>query len=69
MEIKTAAQVFLSVLESKKSPKIKLLGDSITHGVGGSGWKQAAWSFSATHNDSKQFKNYIMEEKSWQMVY
>ena len=40
MEIKTAAQVFLSVLESKKSPKIKLLGDSITHGVGGSGWKQ-----------------------------
>ncbi len=40
MKIKTAAQVFKSVLENKKSPKIKLLGDSITHGVGGSGWEQ-----------------------------
>ena len=40
MEIKTASQVVKSVLESNKNPKIKLLGDSITHGVGGSGWKQ-----------------------------
>ena len=40
MERKTAAQIFESVLKSKSNAKIKLLGDSITHGVGGSGWQQ-----------------------------
>ncbi len=40
MKAKSAAEVFGEVFSSKKSPKIKLLGDSITHGVGGSGWKQ-----------------------------
>ena len=34
------ADMFDSVLKNKKSPKIKLLGDSITHGVGGTGWDQ-----------------------------
>ncbi len=40
MKIKTASEIFSEVIASKKSPKIKLLGDSITHGVGGSGWEQ-----------------------------
>ena len=35
----TAKKLFEDVLK-KKNPKIKLLGDSITHGVGGSGWAQ-----------------------------
>ena len=35
-----AAEVFARVLAEKKNPKIKLIGDSITHGVGGSGWQQ-----------------------------
>ena len=33
-------EIFKSVLENKLNPKIKLLGDSITHGVGGTGWEQ-----------------------------
>ena len=40
MKIKTAAEVFGEVLAAKKAPRIKLLGDSITHGVGGDGWEQ-----------------------------
>lgn len=40
MKIKTASEVFSEVLSTKKKPKIKLLGDSITHGVGGDGWEQ-----------------------------
>ena len=39
MSVKTAKEIFSEVL-SKQSPRIKLLGDSITHGVGGSGWEQ-----------------------------
>ena len=35
-----ADKIFADVLKEKKNPKIKLLGDSITHGVGGSGWEQ-----------------------------
>ena len=35
-----AKEIFSDILGKKKNPKIKLLGDSITHGVGGSGWKQ-----------------------------
>ena len=31
-----ADKIFADVLKGKKNPKIKLLGDSITHGVGGS---------------------------------
>lgn len=40
MKIITAREVLRRVLETKKNAKIKLLGDSITHGVGGSGWEQ-----------------------------
>jgi len=40
MKTKTAAEIFSELLGSKKDPKIKLLGDSITHGVGGEGWEQ-----------------------------
>lgn len=35
-----AKEIFELVLKNKENPKIKLLGDSITHGVGGSGWEQ-----------------------------
>ena len=35
-----AAEIFERVMREKKAPKIKLLGDSITHGVGGSGREQ-----------------------------
>ena len=35
----TATELF-NKTKSKKAPKIKLLGDSITHGVGGTGFKQ-----------------------------
>ena len=34
------ADIFAHVLKEKSNPKIKLLGDSITHGVGGTGWEQ-----------------------------
>ena len=35
MKINSAREVFRRVLETKKNAKIKLLGDSITHGAGG----------------------------------
>ena len=37
---KEAAKLFSHVILSDKPMRIKLLGDSITHGVGGTGWKQ-----------------------------
>lgn len=37
---KNVAAIFACVLKEKTNPKIKLLGDSITHGVGGTGWEQ-----------------------------
>ncbi len=37
---KNVAEIFNYVLKDKNNPKIKLIGDSITHGVGGSGWEQ-----------------------------
>lgn len=40
MNIKSAAEVLGELIGSKKNLKIKLLGDSITHGVGGEGWEQ-----------------------------
>ena len=40
MKSSGAAELFRRVLEEKQHPKIKLLGDSITHGVGGSGFQQ-----------------------------
>ena len=40
MEKQQAAALLGAVLGSKKHPRIKLLGDSITHGVGGSGFSQ-----------------------------
>ena len=36
--MKDAKELFHSVLQSKKAITVKLLGDSITHGVGGTGW-------------------------------
>ena len=38
--MKTITNIFERVLKDKANPKIKLLGDSITHGVGGTGWEQ-----------------------------
>ena len=40
MNTKEPVTVLHHILKSKRNPKIKLLGDSITHGVGGSGWEQ-----------------------------
>ncbi len=40
MEFDNVKKLFADVLKEKKNPKIKLIGDSITHGVGGSGWAQ-----------------------------
>ena len=37
---KNVADIFAYALKEKSNPKIKLLGDSITHGVGGTGWTQ-----------------------------
>ena len=34
------ADIFDGVLKGKRNPKIKLLGDSITHGAGGTNWDQ-----------------------------
>ncbi len=36
--MKNARELFQSVLREKKNITVKLLGDSITHGVGGTGW-------------------------------
>ena len=35
-----AARIFSSLILSEKTVRIKLLGDSITHGVGGTGFAQ-----------------------------
>ena len=40
MESNNVKDLIARVLNEKKNPKIKLIGDSITHGVGGSGWTQ-----------------------------
>ncbi len=40
MQSNNIKEMFARVLNEKKNPKIKLIGDSITHGVGGSGWIQ-----------------------------
>ena len=37
--MKDAKQIFKNVIDKKKNPTVKLLGDSITHGVGGTGWE------------------------------
>ena len=36
----SASELIHSILKEKKNPRIKLLGDSITHGVGGTGFEQ-----------------------------
>ncbi len=36
----TAKDIFSALIKSKSAPRIKLLGDSITHGVGGTGFAQ-----------------------------
>lgn len=40
MNTKDPIEMIHHVLKNKSNPKIKLIGDSITHGVGGSGWEQ-----------------------------
>ncbi len=40
-----AAKIFSKLTLSDKKVRIKLLGDSITHGVGGTGWEQNGESF------------------------
>ena len=37
--MKNAKQIFLEAIKKTSPIKIKLLGDSITHGVGGTGWE------------------------------
>lgn len=66
---RSAADVFEQVLREKKNPKIKLLGDSITHGVGGSGWEQSGavivegWSESPNgYCWANLFRDYMKEK-------
>ena len=40
MEIIMTARQTFEIVKNKTNPRIKLLGDSITHGVGGDGFKQ-----------------------------
>lgn len=38
--MKNVSEIFGQLLKDKTNLKIKLIGDSITHGVGGTGWEQ-----------------------------
>ena len=43
--MKTAYEIFKNALSPDKHSRIKLLGDSITHGVGGTGFNQNGYAF------------------------
>ena len=66
---KDVADIFASVLKEKSNPKIKLLGDSITHGVGGTGWNQngepivTGWAQSPDgYSWANLFRDYMKEK-------
>ena len=44
MNTKDPVEMIHYVLKNKSQPKIKLIGDSITHGVGGTGFAQTGAS-------------------------
>ena len=69
MNAKTAEKLFTFVLGCKKNARIKLLGDSITHGVGGTGWEQKGevivegWAQSPDgHGWANLFRDYVSQK-------
>lgn len=75
MSSRNAADVLGSVLASRKNVKIKLLGDSITHGVGGEGWAQTGevivegWAQSPdSFCWANMFRDYMKEKYSAKVV-
>ena len=69
MNTNSAAELFARVLKTRNNPKIKLLGDSITHGVGGSGWEQIGnvivegWNESPNgYSWANLFRDYMKEK-------
>ncbi|MBR3576269.1 MAG: SGNH/GDSL hydrolase family protein [Clostridia bacterium] len=62
------AKIMSKVILAEKTVNIKLLGDSITHGVGGTGWEQNGEHIMTSYYRSpdsycwaKQFKDYMEE--------
>ena len=73
--MKEAAKVFSKVVLSDKKVKIKLLGDSITHGVGGTGFAQSGEPIVAgfaRNSDgfcwAKLFKDYMEKQYNCEVV-
>ena len=69
MKVKTASEIFAEVLAKSNNAKIKLLGDSITHGVGGRGWEQKGdvivkgWAKSPdSHCWANSLRDYLKEK-------
>lgn len=69
MKTKNAAQVFNEALAGKTNLRIKLLGDSITHGAGGTGWEQCGevivegWAQSPNgYSWANLFRDYMKEK-------
>ena len=69
MNTNGVAELFARVLKQRNNPKIKLLGDSITHGVGGSGWEQIGSLIVEGWNESPNgyswanlFRDYMKEK-------
>ena len=68
MNTKEASKIFEQVLKKGKSVKIKLLGDSITHGVGGTGFEQNGeniiWNYNRNPDGycwANLFRDYMLE--------
>lgn len=75
MKNKKISEIFKKALESKENVKIKLLGDSITHGVGGEGWEQngevivEGWAQSPdSYCWANLFRDYMKEKYSATVV-
>lgn len=71
----TASELLNKILKTKSNPQIKLLGDSITHGVGGSGWEQngevivAGWAQSPdSYCWATLFRDYMAEKYDARVV-
>ena len=72
---KAAAKIFSEIVLSEKKIKIKLLGDSITHGVGGEGFNQngepIVKGFARNPDGycwANQFRNYMEENFNCKVV-
>lgn len=70
-----AKTVFQKILNEKKPTRIKLLGDSITHGVGGTGFEQngtpIVTNFARNPQGycwAKQFKEYLESKYSCEVI-